>query len=103
MTPLMTSSLCSLPPHLNYQGSAITSTLQQLAAAAGTALYITIMSVRIAAEMSAGASAVAAEGAGIHQAFLWGAGIAVIAVAASFLVRKPADRSEERRVGTRSG
>jgi len=91
MTPLMTSALGSLPPHLYSHGSAITSTLQQLAAAAGTALYITIMSVRIAAEMSAGASAVTAEGAGIHQAFLWGAGIAVIAVAASFLVRKPAD------------
>ncbi|MGC0142107.1 MULTISPECIES: MDR family MFS transporter [unclassified Pseudactinotalea] len=89
MTPLMTSALGSLQQHLYSHGSAIMNTLQQLAAAAGTALFITIMSVRTASELDAGLGPVAAQAAGVHQAFLWGAGVALVAVATSFLVRKP--------------
>ena len=95
MTPLMTSALGSLPPHLYAHGSAITNTLQQLAAAAGTALFITLMSVYSASGLAAGMSPVAAQAAGIHQAFLWGTVVALVAVAASFLVRKPAPQPLE--------
>ncbi|MCD0445087.1 DHA2 family efflux MFS transporter permease subunit [Glycomyces sp. A-F 0318] len=89
MTPLMTSSLGSLSPELYSHGSAIVSTLQQVAGAAGTALFITLMTTGAAASLEGGSDRIAAEAAGIHQAFLWGAGMALVSVAASFLVRKP--------------
>ncbi|WP_019809278.1 DHA2 family efflux MFS transporter permease subunit, partial [Saccharomonospora halophila] len=42
MTPLMTESLGSLPDHLYSHGSAILTTLQQLAGALGTAVFVTV-------------------------------------------------------------
>jgi DHA2 family lincomycin resistance protein-like MFS transporter len=90
MTPLMTSALGSVEPALYSHGSAIISTLQQLAGAAGTALFITIMTTRTAANLVAGLGDIAAQAAGIHEAFLGGAGLAVLAVATSFLIKRPA-------------
>ncbi|MBN9200095.1 MAG: DHA2 family efflux MFS transporter permease subunit, partial [Microbacterium chocolatum] len=55
-TPLLTSALGSLPPTLYSYGSATVSTLQQLAGAAGTALFVTLMSVTAAAATSEGAN-----------------------------------------------
>ena len=45
LTPLFTSALGSLPPSLYADGSAVVGTTQQLAGAAGTALFITVMTV----------------------------------------------------------
>ncbi|WP_035738867.1 MDR family MFS transporter [Glycomyces arizonensis] len=89
MTPLMTSALGSLKPELYPHGSAIVNTLQQLAGAAGTALFITIMTTGTTANLEDGMEAAAAQSGGIHSAFLWGAALAVVAVAASLLVRRP--------------
>ncbi|NJP65822.1 MDR family MFS transporter [Streptomyces spiramenti] len=89
MTPLMTSALGSLEPSLYSHGSAIVSTLQQLAGAAGTALFVTMMTRGTAASADEGNGPVAALADGIHGAFLIGAGLAAIGAAASFLVRKP--------------
>ena len=91
MTPLMTSALGSVEPALYSHGSAIMNTLQQLAGAAGTALFITVMATRTAAHRDAGLDDVAAQAAGIHEAFLAGAAVALVAVAFSFLVRRPAE------------
>ncbi len=91
MTPLMTSALGSVEPALYSHGSAIMNTLQQLAGGAGTALFITVMSTRSAAGVDAGLSPVAAQASGIHDAFLCGTALAVVAVAISFLVKKPAE------------
>ncbi|WP_324651064.1 MDR family MFS transporter [Georgenia sp. H159] len=89
MTPLMTSALGSVEPRLYSHGSAIMNTLQQLAGGAGTALFITVMSTRTAAGVRDGLDPVSAQAAGVHDAFLWGTGLAVVAVAFSFLVRRP--------------
>lgn len=89
MTPLMTSALGSLKPELYPHGSAIVNTLQQLAGAAGTALFITIMTTGKADNLAAGLEPIAAEAGGIHNAFLWGAALSLVAVAASFLVKRP--------------
>lgn len=86
-TPLLTSSLGSLPPHLYSHGSAIVSTLQQVAGAAGTALFITVMTTRTTSESAAGAPAVDATMTGIHAAFLCGAVISLLAVIASVFIR----------------
>src|SRR5699024_444638 len=48
MGPLMTSALSALPGRLYQHGSATFSTLQQVAAAGGTAIYITVMSAAAA-------------------------------------------------------
>jgi DHA2 family lincomycin resistance protein-like MFS transporter len=78
-TPAFTTGLNPLPPHLYSHGSAIMSTLQQVAGAAGTALLISIFAV-----VSAGAGFVA----GMQAAFLTAAVIAVIAVVLSAMMRK---------------
>ncbi|MFC8384402.1 MULTISPECIES: MDR family MFS transporter [Nocardia] len=90
MTPLMTSSLGSVPSELYSHGSAIFNTGQQLAGAAGTALFVTIMSNTTTSRLSDGVAAVAAQQTGIHTAFVWGGFISLIAIAGSFFIRKPA-------------
>jgi DHA2 family lincomycin resistance protein-like MFS transporter len=80
-TPAFTTGLNPLPPHLYSHGSAIMSTLQQVAGAAGTALLVSIYAV-----VAAGAGMVA----GMHAAFLTAAVIALAAVVLSAMMRKTA-------------
>jgi DHA2 family lincomycin resistance protein-like MFS transporter len=80
-TPAFTTGLNPLPPHLYSHGSAIMSTLQQVAGAAGTALLVSIYAV-----VSAGAGMVA----GMQAAFLTAAVIALAAVVLSAMMRKTA-------------
>jgi MFS transporter, DHA2 family, lincomycin resistance protein len=94
-TPLFTSALGSLHKSLYSHGSAIINTLQQLAGAAGTAVFITLMTTGTAAAVSDGMAAVPAAAAGVHTAFFWGAVISLAAVAASFLVRRPTNELPE--------
>ena len=89
-TPLLTSALGSLPRPLYPHGSAIVGTVQQLAGAAGTALFITVMSVVAASVGSAGGDLTSALAEGIHSAFLVGAIIALGAVVLAFFVKAPA-------------
>lgn len=89
MTPLMTSALGSLDKTLYSHGSAVLNTLQQLAGAAGTALFVAIMTTKTTSGVEDGLAPVDALASGIHAAFLVGAGLALVAVAASFLVRRP--------------
>jgi len=88
MTPLMTSSLGAVPMELYSHGSAIMSTLQQVAGAVGTAVFITLMTTGAAASLESGSNPVVAQADGIHLAFLCGTGMAIVAVAAAFLVKK---------------
>ncbi len=78
-TPAFTTGLNPLPPNLYSHGSAIMSTLQQVAGAAGTALLVSIFAV-----VSAASGVVA----GMHAAFLTAAAIALAAVVLSALMRK---------------
>lgn len=78
-TPAFTTGLNPLPPHLYSHGSAIMSTLQQVAGAAGTALLVSIY-----AAVAAGSGMVA----GMHAAFLTASVIAVAAIVLASLMRK---------------
>jgi DHA2 family lincomycin resistance protein-like MFS transporter len=80
LTPLMTDALGRLPGQLDSHGSAIMATLQQVAGAAGTALFITVMAVA-----STGATA-GTDVMGARAAFLVAAIIATIALPLTFLV-----------------
>ena len=98
-TPLFTASLGSLKPELYSHGSAIVGTVQQLAGAAGTALFVTVMSAQALTLSASGASNESATAAGIRIAFTYGAVISLFAIPAAFFVRKqktatPADVAE---------
>ncbi len=93
-TPLFTVSLGSVKPHLYSHASAVLGTTQQLAGAAGTALFIVIYTVAVgqAAGAQAGLDnpAAAAIGAGVHAAFFVGALLSLVAVLVSFFIETPA-------------
>ncbi|MDE8668540.1 DHA2 family efflux MFS transporter permease subunit [Pseudarthrobacter sp. H3Y2-7] len=78
-TPAFTTGLNPLPPHLYSHGSAIMSTSQQVAGAAGTALLVSIFAV-----VSASSGLVA----GMSAAFLTATVIAFAAVVLSAMMRK---------------
>ncbi|WP_125610985.1 DHA2 family efflux MFS transporter permease subunit [Specibacter cremeus] len=80
-TPAFTTGLNPLPPHLYSHGSAVMSTLQQVAGAAGTALLVSIFAI-----VSAG-SGIAA---GIRAAFLAAALMAIAAVVLAVMMRRTA-------------
>lgn len=89
ITPLFTSALGSLPRDLYGHGSAIVNTLQQLAGAAGTALFITVLSTTTASRIAEGADPLTATADGVQGAFMWGGIVALVALAMSLLVRRP--------------
>ncbi|MDT0684475.1 MDR family MFS transporter [Roseicyclus sp. F158] len=88
-TPLFASSLGSLPKPLYSYGSALLGTTQQIAGAAGIALFVSVMSLRIGARLAEGADMAAATAAGVRAGFLCGAAISLAMIAAAFFVRRP--------------
>lgn len=64
-------------------------TAQQLAGAAGTALFISVMTIQSTSLLGEGVAQEAALAGGIRSAFLYGAVIFLLAVVASFFVRAP--------------
>lgn len=87
LTPLMTSALGSLSPELYSHGSATVSTIQQVAGAAGTALFITLMSRGTQSAIDDGVNPLQAGADGIHLAFVVAACLSVVLIAAAALVR----------------
>ncbi|MBB2989962.1 DHA2 family lincomycin resistance protein-like MFS transporter [Mycolicibacterium iranicum] len=82
-TPLMTDALGVLPDRLYSHGSAILTTLQQVAGAAGTALFITTMS---RASQAGGAPDLP----GVRAAFTVAAAFSAVALIAAFFTGKRA-------------
>lgn len=93
-TPLFSVSLGSLPNSLASHGSAIIATVQQVAGAAGTALFVTVMTI-VAANAAGSPEAVDAHAlaAGTRVAFMLGGVAATIGVVFSFFI------TEQKRVG----
>lgn len=87
LTPLMTSALGSLSPELYSHGSATVSTIQQVAGAAGTALFITLMSRGTQSAIDDGVNPLQAGADGIHLAFVVAACLSLVLIAAAALVR----------------
>lgn len=88
-TPLFTASLSSLPMQLYSHGSAILGSVQQVAGAAGVALFVALMTIQTAALTAAGTEPVTALAAGIRTGFLCGAIISTFAIVVAFFVKKP--------------
>ena len=87
-SPLMTNALGALPRRLYPHGSAIVSTIQQVAGAAGTALFITVMTAASVAGAGAGVDERTALMDGVHSALLCGAAISLLAVVGTLFVRR---------------
>lgn len=98
-TPLFTVSLGSLPPKLYSHGSAIIGTTQQVAGAAGTTLYVAIMTWRAGVLTQGEADAATATVGGMQSAFFVGALISLAAVVASLYVRRPPAQTEGHPMG----
>lgn len=86
-TPLFSTGMGALPERLYSHGSATIGTVQQVAGAAGTALFVAVMSGVAAAQESTGVPATTALAAGIRTAFLVGAVISLFGVAAATRLR----------------
>lgn len=88
-TPVFTSSMGSVRKDLYSHASAVLGSAQQLAGAAGIALFIALMTIRTAALATEGLDPVEALAGGIRAAFLVGAIISLFAVVAAFMIRRP--------------
>ena len=93
-TPLFTTALGSVKPALYSHASAVISTVQQVAGAAGTAVFITVMTSQSAALTASGAAEPAAVAGGVGDAFMVGAVVSLLAIVAACFVRRPDDAPE---------
>ncbi|MFC4810240.1 DHA2 family efflux MFS transporter permease subunit [Paenibacillus sp. GCM10023250] len=90
MMPAQTTGLNQLPRQLYPHGTAILNTLQQVAGAIGTALFISIMSSGTKDFMTKTPNATPAEGlvAGLRDAFLIGFFIGLVALVLGFFIKR---------------
>jgi DHA2 family lincomycin resistance protein-like MFS transporter len=85
-TPVFTLSLGALPPHLYSHGSSTLGALQQVAAAAGTAIVVAVMTARSTARAEAGADQLHALVDGMRWGFGVGAILGVAVLVLAFLM-----------------
>ncbi|MDF1487370.1 MDR family MFS transporter [Tessaracoccus caeni] len=88
-TPLFTVALGSLPKPLYSHGSAVIGAIQQVAGAAGTALFVTVFAMQTAAAQPTASSEAEAMLAGSHWSFLGAGAIWTAALICSLFLRKP--------------
>ncbi|MFC7642921.1 MDR family MFS transporter [Streptosporangium lutulentum] len=96
-TPVFTLGLGAVPPPLYSHASSILSTLQQVSAAIGTALVITVMSARTEALRSEGVTEALANLDGMRLAFIIGAVLSVAVVVTALLLPARADSAASAR------
>ncbi|MBO3747018.1 multidrug efflux MFS transporter [Streptosporangiaceae bacterium NEAU-GS5] len=94
-TPVFTLGLGAVPSRLYSHGSSILSTLQQVAAAFGTALVITVMSARSDALKATGSSDQLATLDGMRLAFIIGAVLSLVVVATAVILPARAEHFDE--------
>lgn len=96
--PLFTAALGSLSPRLYSYGSATVGTLQQLAGAAGTSLFIVIFTLTMVTVLDGNTAPTTAENAyayvaGTRSALAVGAFAAIVPIVLAFFVKRPANES----------
>jgi len=93
-TPLFSTAMSELPTHLYSHGSAAVSTIQQVAGAIGTAVFVSTLSAVSSTQIEAGTPALEAMVAGMHTAFVIAAAISVAGIIIVSFVRRPAVTAE---------
>lgn len=96
MTPLMSNALSAVPMQLSAHGSSILNTLQQLAGAAGTALFVAVMSIGVSHSSSAPPFGPMIDG--VRIAFLFGAAIATVVLVLTVVLKVDVRRAPLRTV-----
>lgn len=94
-TPAFTLGMGALPRHLYSHGSSMLGTLQQVAAAFGTALVVTVLSARAGDLVSEGVAPAAAQLSGMRLAFLVAAVLALLTVVIALMLPNRIDHSED--------
>jgi DHA2 family lincomycin resistance protein-like MFS transporter len=94
-TPVFTLGLESLPAHLYSHGSSLLGTLQQVSAAFGTALVVTVMAARAEGRIADGVTAALAQLDGMRLAFVLSAALAVVMIVVAVLLPKRAEPTGE--------
>ncbi|WP_308164079.1 MDR family MFS transporter [Nonomuraea sediminis] len=94
-TPVFTLGLGALTPQLYSHGSSILGTLQQVSAAFGTALVVTVMSARADALKAEGVTTVLANLDGMRLAFIIGAVLSIAVIITAVLLPARADNAGE--------
>ncbi|MFS8098162.1 multidrug efflux MFS transporter [Lentzea alba] len=85
-TPIFTLGMGALPPQMYPHGSSILGTLQQVAAALGTALVVTVMSARSSALVADGATTASAHLGGMKLAFVVATVLAAVTIVVAALL-----------------
>ncbi|MBJ6988248.1 MULTISPECIES: MDR family MFS transporter [unclassified Devosia] len=88
-TPMFTAAMGSVPKPLYSHASATLSSVQQVAGAAGIALFVALMSLTSAAQMAEGIAPVEAMAAGVRASFICGGIATVLMLIAAWFVKKP--------------
>ncbi|MQY24813.1 MDR family MFS transporter [Nocardia aurantia] len=97
-TPVFTLGLGALPSHLYSHGSSMLGTLQQVAAAFGTALVVTIMSARSTTLINHGTDPLTAHLDGMRLAFVVSAVLSVIVIVMAVLLPNRSTSPDESEV-----
>lgn len=101
MMPAQTTGLNQLPRKLYAHGTAVMSTLQQVAGAIGVALFISIMSsgmkdyMKTSPDPTNPAEGIPAMVAGLHSAFIIGGALSVLALLIGLFIRRTKAPQEE--------
>ncbi|GAB3893338.1 hypothetical protein GCM10029964_069950 [Kibdelosporangium lantanae] len=93
-TPLFTLGMGALPPNLYSHGSSMLGTLQQVAAAFGTALVITVMSAHTTQLVSTGTALEAAKISGMQLAFIVATALALVTIPLAIRLPKRPENTE---------
>ncbi|WP_193105756.1 MDR family MFS transporter [Brachybacterium sp. FME24] len=88
MTPLLALSLGALPRELYGHGSAILNTLQQLAGALGTAVFIALLTLGSLVAVESGVAPDAAQADGVTWAFAFGGVLTTLGVVLAATLRR---------------
>lgn len=88
-TPLFTAGLGSVAQRFYSHASAIVGTVQQLAGAAGTAVFVAVLAAVTLQASGGGIEQLPAQAAGVRAAFLVGAIVSLGAVVGAFFVHAP--------------
>ncbi|NKY59145.1 MDR family MFS transporter [Nocardia flavorosea] len=94
-TPVFTLALGALPEDLYSHGSSMLGTLQQVAAALGTALVVTVMATRAGTLEDGGADAVTAQLGGMQWAFAVSAALSLIVIVMAVLLPNRSSAPDE--------
>ncbi|WP_280435646.1 MDR family MFS transporter [Nocardia carnea] len=101
-TPVFTLALGALPEDLYSHGSSMLGTLQQVAAALGTALVVTVMATRAGTLEDTGVDAVSAQLSGMQWAFAVSAALAVVVIVTAVLLPNRSSAPDETEADTKT-